>query len=116
LVALIFRGKNPALKAGDVALAGMTLGQAVRSMRFWQLAIGICGVAGAVGGTLVHLVPFLTDAGMARDRATAIAGVLGLAVVAGRLGSGALIDRFHAPYVAGLLLAMPVLSFGMMAA
>jgi MFS family permease len=54
----------------------------------------------AVGGVIVHFVPMLTDAGLTPTRAGALAGLLGLAIIAGRLATGILVDRVFAPRVA----------------
>ncbi len=59
-------------------------------------------------GVLAHLVPMMVDRGFTPAAAARIAGLTGLATVAGRGGLGWLLDRFHAPYLlAGIaLLAM----------
>lgn len=61
-----------------------------------------------VAGLIIHLVPMLVDRGMDAVLAAKMAASIGLAVIAARVIVGWLFDRFHAPYVAALFLAMPV--------
>jgi sugar phosphate permease len=67
--------------------------------------------AGAIAAMIVHLAPLLTDAGVSRDSATAIAGLLGLTLVVGRIANGFLIDRLHAPYVGAVFLMFPGIGY-----
>lgn len=94
---------------GDVVgQTGFTLAEAVRTRRFWQIAIAFVLIGGVVSALMVHLVPVMIDAGLNRAQAIRIAGVLGLAVIFGRLLTGWLVDRYHPPYVAAAFLVMPV--------
>ncbi|MBL8628513.1 MAG: MFS transporter [Rhodospirillaceae bacterium] len=93
---------------------GYSLPQAIRTMRFWQMALGLFLAAAGIGGVLVHAFPFLTDRGIDRGTAAAVAGLLGLAVTVGRIGTGFLLDRFHGPYVAFVMLVMPTLACGLL--
>jgi MFS family permease len=61
-----------------------------------------------VAGLIIHLVPLLVDRGMPGAQAAGMAASIGLAVIVARVIVGWLFDRFHAPYVAALFLAMPV--------
>ena len=51
----------------------------------------------------------LTDSGLAPSAAGGIAALVGIAVVAGRLATGAVIDRVFAPHVAAVLFAVAAL-------
>jgi predicted MFS family arabinose efflux permease len=118
IVFLLFDGKRPHRAAGagvQPATSGMAVGAALRSPRFWQLAAGILLVNGAVGAILVNLVALLTDAGLTRASATGIAGLLGFAVVIGRLVIGFLLDRFRAPRVAAIVLTVPAIGLELLA-
>lgn len=64
---------------------------------FFLAAVGVLAV-------LFHFVPLLTDAGLPPARAGAIAGVIGLSVIGGRLLTGFLLDRLSAKWVAACLL------------
>jgi MFS family permease len=63
-----------------------------------------------VAGLIVHLVPMLVDRGMDTAAAVQTAAGLGLAVLLTRVLAGYLFDRYHAPYVAALLLLSPVVA------
>jgi MFS family permease len=83
-----------------------SLSRALRTRVFWQLAIVFCLQALAIGGLIVHFIPLLTDQGVERLTAASIAGIIGIAVIAGRLLIGALVDYFFAPHVAAATLAL----------
>ncbi len=93
-----------------LATSGLTLAQALRTGAFWTLAIGVLLLITAQSGTMIHLVPLLTDRGLPAMEAAGIAGLMGVAVVISRVGVGALLDRFPPPRVAGLTLAAPVIA------
>lgn len=82
---------------------------AMRSPIFWILALALFLPALGIGGIAIHIIPLLTDAGLTPARAGAIAGLLGLAVIIGRISTGWLIDRFFAPYVAAIVFALTAL-------
>jgi len=89
-------------------LPGLTVGDAVRTGRFWLLASTFFFVALALLGFSGHIVPLLTDRGLSPAEATATFGLLGLATMTGRLVTGFLVDRIFAPYVVGVFWAAPV--------
>ncbi|MEJ2885727.1 MFS transporter [Actinomycetospora aeridis] len=77
----------------------------LRTPLFARLAVAFFAISLAVGGLTVHLVPLLRDAGVAPSSAAATAGLVGIAVIVGRVISGLLVDRFFAPRVmVGVLL------------
>ena len=92
-----------------VERTGMGLGEAIRTVAFWKIAIGFFLVASPLASILVHLVPMLIDRGMQAFEAAKLAGFLGIAVVVGRIGVGWLVDRFSAKLVTLALLSMAVL-------
>jgi MFS family permease len=121
VIFLLFRENNAvktgarSRRAGVGAAPGMMAAEAVRTRQFWQLGLGIMVVAGAVSAILIHMVALLTDRGLSRNEATGIAGLMGFAVLFGRIGIGLLVDRFHAPYVAGTILTIPSLGYLLLA-
>nr|WP_299907855.1 MFS transporter [Sphingomonas bacterium] len=99
-------------RTGDAAQSeappGFTFRAAIGTRVFWQM-----GAAFALGplvliGVLVNLVPLLTDRGMSRDVAAALTGLFGIAVVAGRLLTGWLLDNFNPERTVALLLLIPL--------
>jgi len=95
--------------------SGMALPQALRTGAFWTLAIGVLLLITAQSGTIIHLVPLLTDRGLPPIEAAGIAGLMGMAVFVSRVAIGALLDRFNPPLVAGLALAAPVAAAAILA-
>jgi MFS family permease len=119
IVFLFFRERTVVSFVGadrPAALTGVTRGEALRSIRFWQMMVGILLIAGIIAAMLVHLVPLLTDSGMSRGEATGIASLVGFAIVVSRIATGRLVDRFHGPYVAGITLSVPTIGYLLIAA
>ena len=98
---VIARGEMPGLMPGEAAATG----------RFWILLTVLFLVAISINGTVAHVVPLLTDAGVPRATAAAILGLFGLATMTGRLLAGYLVDRFFASYVATVLFLAPIAGF-----
>jgi MFS family permease len=85
---------------GDSSKEGMNGREALRDSTFWLLFGAVFLVAMSVIGCLIHLVPMLTDRGISAQSAAFATSLLGGAVIPGRVGSGYLLDRVHASYVA----------------
>ncbi|MGF6312885.1 MULTISPECIES: MFS transporter [unclassified Bradyrhizobium] len=60
--------------------------------RFALLAVIFLLASTGIFGTIVHFVPMLTDRGIAPATAASMAGLIGFAVIAGRLITGYLLD------------------------
>lgn len=83
---------------------GVKVSQALRSRHFWLMGGSTAAIYLAVGGLIPNLVPALTAKGVDRADAVAIMGILGTAIVVGRIIVGAAIDRIWAPAVATAVL------------
>ena len=94
---------TPALRKGPAA--GMTVREALLTLRFWRLCFIFFGVGACVQGGVAHLAPLLTDRGVSGQSAALAASLFGVASIAGRVGNGYLLDRFFAPHVAAALFA-----------
>jgi MFS family permease len=79
---------------------GLTPAEALRTGRFWLLAVCLFLGAGAANGTIAHVAPLLTDRGVSAAQAATALSVVGAAAIVGRLLGGFLIDRFWAPLIA----------------
>jgi hypothetical protein len=64
-------------------------------------------VGASVQGCLLHLTAMLTDRGITVQMAALGSSLMGAAVLIGRVGTGYLLDRFFAPYLAASSLAAP---------
>jgi MFS family permease len=110
---LLFREKPKAAPAADGSSPqgeGLTLAQALRTRHFWLILVGFWAICATVAGLIPNLVPMLTDSGLSMAEAASYASLLGLNVMAGRLVSGWLLDRFWGPLVALILLMPPALA------
>jgi predicted MFS family arabinose efflux permease len=101
-------------RSGGGALPGMTLKEAAGTWRFWLLAICFVPISYAVGATIPNIERVLTSSGFAMGEAVGLATLTGLAVLAGRIVGGFLIDRFWAPGVAFFFLATPAYALWML--
>jgi len=93
---------------GSGPLPGVTTSEALRSGRFWALAVAFFCVAMAANGTIGHIVPFLTDKGIAPQVAIGAMTFAGVALIVGRFFAGYLLDRVFAPYVAVFFFLVPL--------
>jgi MFS family permease len=100
-------GAVPAIAEG----AGPTMQDAIRTRTFWILALTLLFPALGIGGIAIHIIPMMSDAGLSPARAGAVAGLLGIAVIIGRIFTGSLIDRFFAPRVAATIFAITAVGF-----
>ncbi|WP_213737894.1 MFS transporter [Bradyrhizobium sp. dw_411] len=109
-VLLFIREPTPALAGGlsGVKLPGVSMSEAARDRRFWYMIVSFFLAVVAINGSLVHVVPMLTDRGMSLSDAVAIISSSGLALIVGRLLAGWIIDRVFAPYVAVFFLVCPM--------
>jgi OFA family oxalate/formate antiporter-like MFS transporter len=95
----------PSAAAGNELLSGMTLRQAMRDRRFWTLWLSISLVAIAYGGAHVHMPKIIAQHGMSTKDAAGVMGLIGVALMTGRIVTGWLFDRF---WGAAGVLAHPV--------
>lgn len=111
VVWLLFRDRDTPDAAGAHMLAsGASPREAFADYRFYVLLIVFAAITFGVGGIIPSLVPLLSDRGLTPAQAAGYAGMAGLAVIFGRVVAGFLLDRFWAPAVAFVFLALPVVS------
>lgn len=110
-VALFVREPPAGQAAGTAptaALPGIEAAEALKSWHFWALTLGFFLGALAINGTIVHIVPLLTDRGMPLQLATGALSAAGLAIIVGRVFCGWCLDRFWGPYVAVCFFLLPM--------
>ncbi|MFC3172803.1 MFS transporter [Novosphingobium bradum] len=109
------RGATPATATPAAQLAapldGLSIPQAVRSLPLWRIGLATLITMTLSTAMLVHKVPILTEVGVDRATAAWLAGLGGLAAIAGKLVTGWLTDRFDAGLVGGITLATSALAF-----
>ena len=90
--------------------AGLTFLETLRTWRFWVLAVAFVPISFAIGGPIPNMENILKTAGFSGSELISLVSIIGLAVIAGRVVGGWLIDRFWAPAVAFVLLCAPALA------
>lgn len=99
-----------AIESASGKLTGVTLGAALRDYRFWLIWLSIALIAAAFGGAFINMPTMLRLSGVGAETAASVMGVLGIGILAGRLITGALLDRFWQGFVAFPLLCLPAIS------
>ena len=108
VIVLVLSRLNGAKTAAniDMEAANRDFLVAKASRTYWTIMAAIFCLSLGLGGLMIHFVPILLDVGFATNEAVKIAGVIGVAVVLGRLLVGFAVDRIFAPRVAiAILLA-----------
>lgn len=95
---------------GPNALWGDTLADALRSTRFWLLAVAFLLIATLLSGLLINLIPLLSEAGMTREEAASATAGIGVGLLFARVFVGYLLDRVSARWVA--VVAFSIAAFG----
>ena len=79
---------------------------ALRRPLFWAVLACFAGPALFGGGYLFHLITLLRERGYTPGDAAKVQSLIGASIIAGRLLSGAAMDRFFAPFVAAFAFAL----------
>lgn len=90
----------PSTATGQRSSEGVAWNDVWNDPAFWIMIGAFFLVGASVHGCVLHLAPMLTDRGITAERAALASSLLGGALLIGRVGSGYLLDRFFAPYVA----------------
>jgi MFS family permease len=125
LLLLFFHDVRPASAAAaklpaDVGTApaevlpGYTFRQAMRTRPILQICAAVLVGSVVSTGIAVHLVPIIVDAGLSRAEAAGIAGLAGLSAIAGKLLTGALLDRFRGNLVPFASFSLPSVGLAML--
>ncbi len=99
------KGSHAERQAPATAEAGSQHGPGRYGVFTWRFVvmIAVFFIVSCAGlGAIVHMVPLLTDHGLPPADASKIAALIGIGVMVGRAGTGALIDIVHARYVAAV--------------
>lgn len=96
-------------QAATAQLPGMEFAEAIRTWRYWALAAAFFIASVVINGSLIHIVPLLTDRGIPVGVAVGMMWWAGMALIVGRLIAGWIIDRVYAPYVAVFFIVCPLI-------
>ena len=100
------RARTADESAPGETIAGLRWPQAIGTLSFWLLALGVCALSLTENGALAHLAPMLSDHGLHPREIAYSASLLGIASVAGRFTLGWLLDYVKGSAIAiGSLLA-----------
>src|SRR5262245_11494795 len=80
--------------------SGLSSREAIRTSTFWVMSASFFLTAMSLVACLVHLAPMLRDRGVSAASAALVISVLGGANLVGRVGTGYLLDRFPANWLA----------------
>jgi len=94
----------------SAVLTGVTVAEGLRSPALFKLLLASALFTFTAIGALVHFVPILTDRGATPLGAAGIASLIGIFSIVGRLGTGALLDRFPAHLIGATAFLLPVLA------
>ena len=98
-------------------VSGLSWREAAQTRSFWLILVSFMLIGIGITSVIAHLVPMLTDRGVAPANAALYMSALALGLIAGRVLAGFLMDYFFAPYVAacfllGLLAGIVILASG----
>lgn len=117
MVFMFFRGardikRAPAHAEQRVApvLDGISFAEGLRSSIYVRLLLASLFFTFTVVALNFQFMPILAGWGMVAIDAAWLASLIGLSSIAGRLGTGYLIDRFRASHVGGLVFLLPVIA------
>ncbi len=103
-------------RSGEVAtLTGIGFAEAIRTWRYWAMTLTFFFAATAINGSLIHVVPLLTDRGISAGVAIGALSAAGLALIVGRVIAGYCIDKIFASYIAVLFLLAPMAGIAILA-
>jgi MFS family permease len=93
---------------------GLMVSEAVRTWKYWALAIAIFLLMSVTNGVLVHIVPLLTDRGISVKTAVTALSVGGVTLIVGRVIAGYLLDKIFAIYIAIFFLVVPMIGVALL--
>ena len=97
-------------------LAGMTAQQGFRTPKFYNLAAVTVIFSTAICGLTANQTPILIAQGLNPANAAAVAGLMGIGSIIGRLAGGILLDRWDAKKVAAISVLTPCINVGLLLA
>jgi MFS family permease len=98
---------------GEADAVGLSAYDAWHSRTFWFMVCAFFLVAASVQGCVVHMAAMLTDRGITVQTAALGSSLVGAALLVGRVGTGYLLDRFFAPYLAAVFFGGAAVGIGL---
>lgn len=111
---------EPAVRVQHLPVAlspgGLTMRETLRDWRFWLIAAAVLPISFALSGPLPNLEIILREGGLSVSDILRLTPLVGFSALSGRLIGGWLIDRFWAPAVGFVILALPGIACWMLTA
>jgi MFS family permease len=109
MAARFLRQRSDAHPRVAMPVGGASVRDGLRSRVFWILVAVLFGSSIAQNGAITHIAALLSDRGVTAQGAALAVSAMGAASLAGRLGTGWLLDRFFAAHVSIALLLLAAL-------
>jgi MFS family permease len=103
------RARSRDTRAAAKLASGATVSEGLRTRIFWIIVAELFLISISQNGAITHLSALLTDRGISAGNAALAVSAMGAAILAGRLSTGWLLDRFFAPRVGACLFALSAL-------
>jgi len=103
------RARSRSTPSAAKLAAGASVSEGLHSRIFWIIVVELFLISVSQNGAITHLSALLTDRGIAAGKAALAVTAMGGAILAGRLFTGWLLDRYFAPRVAACLFALSAL-------
>lgn len=110
----IYTPANAPLADSFVSPAGISLREALRTVRFWKLAVIFMLLTAVLAGSAVNLPVILRMQGADPRTAASVMSVVGVAMLLGRLSLALLLDRWFSPHITIAITIVPILAFCLM--
>lgn len=86
------------------------VGDAFKALPFYKISASCAFLILTIQLLIVHFIPLVEEQGLVRNAAVFAASMIGFAAIAGRLGSGVLLDHLAGYRVGGYISLLPGLS------
>lgn len=106
-VVLLCLGERMEQPAAAGSSSGLSAAEARKTGTFWLLLLGTAALGAALVGVSVQLVPLVTSYAGSTAAAAQAATAFGISIMAGRLVTGFLLDRFLPHLIAATVAALP---------
>jgi len=92
----------------------VVLGEAIRTSRFWMLALAFAAVNIAGAGVVAQLAPLLEDKGIPEGTAALVMSIYAGGILIGRLLTGVSLDRLPTAGVAAVMTLIPAMGLALL--
>jgi len=107
--------QNAQSKTGEhSSVEGLQWQEIWHTSTFWFLVSSFFLASASVHACIVHMPALLTDRGVSAQGAAAASSLVGFALLVARVGTGYLLDRFFAPWLAAFFFCAAAAGIGML--